>query len=134
MVCIRVIGNNTAVTMANSQGQFQLNTYKPLIIHSVLESIELLSDSCAAFTQYCVEGIEADTQQLELHTQRSLMFATALTPLLGYDKTAEAVHHAHEKRLSLRDAVLELGLMSEDEFDCQVNLRKMLGPTNQISK
>jgi fumarate hydratase class II len=134
MVCIKVIGNNTAVTMANTQGQFQLNTYKPLIIHSVLESIELLSDSCASFTQYCVKGIEADTQQLELHTQRSLMLATALTPLLGYDKAAEVVYYAHKKRLGVRDAVLELGLLSEGEFDRQVSLTEMLGPTKPSSE
>ena len=70
MVCLRVFGNNTAVTMANSQGQFQLNTYKPLIIHSVLESIELLTDSCRVFTKYCVSGIEANREQLEQNNSR----------------------------------------------------------------
>ena len=130
MVCLRVIGNNTAVTMANSQGQFQLNTYKPLIIHSALESIGLLSDSCAAFTRFCVAGIAANTEQLAHNNSRSLMFATALAPILGYDKSAEVVHHAHQKKLSLKDAVLELKFMTGEEFDSQVDPSKMLGPSD----
>lgn len=129
MVCLRVIGNNSAVTMANSQGQFQLNTYKPLIIHALLESIELLSDSVGVFTRYCVTGITPNEAQLKQYNGRSLMFATALSPILGYDKAAEVVHHAHENDLSLRDAVLELELMSAEEFDRQVDLSKMLGPS-----
>ncbi len=134
MVCLRVIGNNTAVTVANSQGQFQLNTYKPLIIHSLLESITLLSDSCAAFTRYCVSGIEANTEQLQQNSSRSLMFATALAPIIGYDKAAELVHFAHANNLSLRDAVLELELMTGNEFDCQVDLSKMVGPSNSDTR
>ncbi|MEX0965318.1 MAG: class II fumarate hydratase [Pseudohongiellaceae bacterium] len=134
MVCLRVMGNNTTITMANSQGQFQLNTYKPLIIHSLLESIELLSDSCTVFTEYCVSGIEAVTEQLEYNNSRSLMFATALSPTLGYDKATELVHYAHERKLSLRDAVLELKLLSADEFDSAIDLSKMLGPSIQDAK
>lgn len=134
MVCIRVMGNNTSVTMANSQGQFQLNTYKPLIIHCLLESIELLTDSCASFDKYCVSGIEENQAQLEHYNSRSLMFATALSPILGYDKAAEVVHYAHANDLSLRDAVLALELLSDDEFDSHVDLSKMLAPAIDDAK
>lgn len=129
MVCLRVMGNQTAVTAANSQGQFELNTYKPLIIHSVLESVELLADSCRCFTEYCLEGIQANEEQLETYRDRSLMLATSLNPVLGYDQTAKVVQHALEKDISLKSAILELELLSEEEIDRYLDPSKMLSPS-----
>jgi fumarate hydratase class II len=129
MICLRVIGNDTSITMANSQGQFQLNTYKPLIIHLLLESIELLADSCNSFTIHCLAGIEVNKKQIESHSSNSLMLATALVPTLGYDQTAKLVEYAHERGLSLKDAAVERGDMSREEFEKQVNPLTMLAPT-----
>ncbi len=131
MICLRVIGNDTSITMANSQGQFQLNTYKPLIIHLLLESIELLADSCNSFTVHCLAGIQVNKKQIENHSSNSLMLATALVPALGYDQTAKLVEHAVEHGLSLKDAAVERGDMSPEEFDKQVNPLTMLTPIGE---
>ena len=128
MVCIRVMANNTAVTMANSQGQFQLNVYKPLIITTVLESMHLLVDAMKSFQTHCLEGIEANTVKLEYYLQNSLMLVTALTPHIGYDNAAVAAKYAQQKNISLKRAVAELGFLSEADFDRHVQPRHMLGP------
>ena len=129
MVCIRVMANNTAVTMANSQGQFQLNVYKPLIITTLMESMQLLADAMQSFQAHCLEGIQANTAQLQHYVDNSLMLVTALTPLIGYDKAAEAAKYAHSNKLSLKQAVVDLKFLTESEFDTQVNPESMLGPT-----
>ncbi|MFM1897010.1 MAG: fumarate hydratase [Pseudomonadota bacterium] len=128
MVCVRVMANNTAVTLANSQGQFQLNVYKPLIIICVMESLELLSDAMTSFDRHCLQGITANQAQLAATLQRSLMLVTALTPLIGYDQAARAARHAQQHDLSLREAVLALGLLDEATFDQHINPENMLGP------
>lgn len=127
MVCLRVMGNNVSVSVAGSQGQFQLNTYKPLLIHCVLESITLLTDAMDSFTRNCLAGIAANSAKLRDYMQRSLMLVTALTPEIGYDLAGKAAHYAHEKDISLRDAVVELELMSADRFDELVDPEQMLG-------
>jgi len=127
MVCVRVMGNNTTVTVAASQGQFQLNVYKPLIIHTIMESITLLADSMKSFTEHCLAGITANDQQLKLYTDRSLMLVTALSPHIGYDNAAKAAKHAHEHNLTLKQAVAQLQLLSEDEFNKLVKPELMLG-------
>lgn len=128
MVCIRVMANNTAVTMANSQGQFQLNVYKPLIITTLLESMHLLVDAMKSFQIHCLVGIEANTDKLEYYLENSLMLVTALTPHIGYDNAAEAAKYAHQKNISLKQAVSELGFLSEADFDQHVQAQHMLGP------
>lgn len=128
MVCARVMGNNTTVSIAASQGQFQLNVFKPVIIHTVMESLTLLADAMNSFTRNCLSGIEANDDRLETFTSQSLMLVTALSPHIGYDKAAKAAKHAHEKNLSLRDAVIDLDLLSGDDYDRLVRPEDMLGP------
>ncbi|NQV69884.1 MAG: class II fumarate hydratase [Pseudohongiella sp.] len=128
MVCVRVMANNTAVTLANSQGQFQLNVYKPLLIITLLESLHLLTDAMGSFQKYCLEGITANTQQLEQYLENSLMLVTALTPEIGYDKAATAAKHALEKNISLKQSIVELQYLSEADFDSLIKPETMLGP------
>ncbi|MEX2468321.1 MAG: class II fumarate hydratase [Pseudohongiellaceae bacterium] len=129
MVCCRVMGNNTTVSIANSQGQFQLNVFKPVIIHSVMESITLLADAMRSFTDNCLAGITANDEQLARYTERSLMLVTALNPHIGYDNAARAAKLAHEKNITLREAVLELELLSGEQYDELVRPESMLGPS-----
>ncbi|MFT7472530.1 MAG: fumarate hydratase class II [Kiritimatiellia bacterium] len=128
MVCLRVMANNTAVTMANSQGQFQLNAYKPLLITTLLESLQLLADAMQSFTRHCLEGVEANTPQLKHYLKSSLMLVTALTPTIGYDRAATAAKYAHGENISLKRAVVDLRFLSESEFDELVKVDTMLGP------
>lgn len=128
MVCARVMGNNTTVSIAASQGQFQLNVFKPVIIHTVMESLTLLADAMNSFTEHCLSGITANDERLATYTSQSLMLVTALSPHIGYDKAAKAAKYAHEKSLSLRDAVVELDLLSGDDYDRLVRPEDMLGP------
>ena len=128
MVCVRVMANNTAMTLANSQGQFQLNVYKPLQIITLMESMHLLIDAVTSFQRHCLEGIEANTAQLAHYLEHSLMLVTALTPAIGYDKAAVAAKYAHAKNISLKQAVVSLQLLSEADFDALVIPANMLGP------
>jgi len=128
MVCLRVLGNNAALGMAGTQGQFELNVYKPLIIHLLLESMGLLGDAMDSFRKHCLEGLEANEQALARSVEHSLMLATVLSPVIGYENAAAAVHYADTHVTSLREAVLALGLISAEEFDLHVNPRKMLFP------
>ncbi len=117
MVAVQVLGNDAAVAIAGSQGVLELNVYKPLIIHNVLESVELLADACESFALRCVDGIEADPARLATYVDASLMLVTALNPHIGYEAAARIARHAHEHGLSLRAAALALGLVSAEDFD-----------------
>jgi fumarate hydratase class II len=117
MVAIQVIGNDTVVGIANSQGQFELNVYKPLIFRNVFESVVLLADAINGFTHHCLRGIEADAARLSQYAGLSLMRAAELTSYIGYDLAAKSAQYAHDHGVSLKHAVLELGLMTESEFD-----------------
>lgn len=128
MVAIQVIGNDFAVSFAGSQGQLELNTYKPLIIHNLLHSTELLADACKSFREHCVEGMEADEAKMREHLDRSLMLVTALNPVIGYDTAAKVAKYALDKNLSLRDSAKELGVISMEEFDKVVRPESMIGP------
>lgn len=128
MVAVRVMGNHTATSIAGSQGNFQLNVYKPLIIYNTLQSLQLLSDSIKCFTKYCLEGIEANRARIEEYAQNSLMLVTALSPLIGYEKAAQAAKYAHEKGLTLREAVLELKLIPAHVFDEKIKLENLVSP------
>jgi len=133
MVCLRVMGNNSTLSMAASQGQFQLNVYKPLIIHILMESLVLLSDCMASFNQHCLAGITANDDQLDRNTERSLMLVTALSPQLGYEHASRAARYAHANNLSLREAVVQLNLLTEQEYDRLVRPEQMLGHDNPIN-
>ncbi|WP_254933177.1 class II fumarate hydratase [Cyanobium sp. WAJ14-Wanaka] len=117
MVAVQVIGNNSAVQTAASQGNFELNVFKPLIAHNVLESIELLTGACEGFRAFCLEGLEADISRIERLLNQSLMLVTALTPAIGYDRACGIAKHAHKHGLSLKEAALVLGEISAGEFD-----------------
>ncbi len=129
MVAVQVMGNDAAVGFAGSQGHLELNVYKPLIIHNVLESISLLADAMNSFTDHCVVGIIANRAQLDTHLQRSLMLVTALNPLIGYDRAATIAKLAWHEGISLKEAAVKTGFLSADDFDRHVDPRQMLGHT-----
>ncbi|MFN7872145.1 MAG: class II fumarate hydratase [Cyanobacteriota bacterium] len=126
MVAVQVMGNNTAVQMAASQGNFELNVFKPLIAWNLLESIELLAGACAGFREHCIEGLRANKSRLQELLGNSLMLVTALTPAIGYDRACAIARHAHHHNLSLREAALGLGEISAAEFDQLVRPEAML--------
>lgn len=128
MVCLRVLGNNAALGMAATQGQFELNVYKPLIIHLLLESMGLLGDAMNSFREHCLEGLEANADALARSVERSLMLVTVLNPVIGYENAAAAARYADAHDVSLREAVLALGLLTAGEFDAHVDPHKMLFP------
>jgi len=126
MVAVQVMGNNTAVQMAASQGNFELNVFKPLIAWNVLESIELLAGACAGFREHCIDGLRVNEARLQELLGHSLMLVTALTPAIGYDRACSIARHAHQHNLSLREAALVLGEISADAFDRLVRPEAML--------
>jgi fumarate hydratase class II len=128
MVCVQVFGNNTAVTMAGSSGNFELNVYKPVIIFNILNSIRLLSDACESFTDHCVVGIEADRLNIKKHLDNSLMLVTALNPHIGYDNAAKVSKKAFAENITLKEAAIALGLLTAEKFDSIVRPQDMLGP------
>jgi len=128
MVCVQVMGNNTAVQMASSQGNFELNVFKPLIAANLLESIGLLAGACHSFRQHCIEGMEADRSRIAQLLDQSLMLVTALTPAIGYDRASAIAKHAHQHQLSLKEAALILGDISAEDFDQLVQPQQMVGP------
>ena len=128
MVCIQVLGNDTAIAVAGSQGNFELNVFKPLIIHNFLHSTMLLGHSCASFTKYCVEGLEPNREQIERYVENSLMLVTALSPHIGYDNSAKVAKKAHAEGITLREATIAMGLLKGEEFDRLVRAEKMLAP------
>ena len=117
MVCVQVYGNDAAVAFAGSQGNFQLNVYKPVMIHNVLESIQLLSDSCLAFEEHCASGIDAHLVVINSNLAKNLMLVTALNRHIGYDKAAKIAKKAHHEGLDLKTAALELGFLTSSEYD-----------------
>ena len=128
MVCARVMGNNTALVFANSQGQFQLNVFKPLIIYTLLESITLLSDAIISFKVNCLQGITANSKVLNQYINNSLMLVTALSPHIGYDNAAKVAKYAYEHDCSLQQAVVDLKLLSTEQYNQLVDPKSMLEP------
>jgi len=128
MVCAQVLGNDVAVNVGGSLGNFELNVFKPLIIFNVLNSIRLLADACRSFREHCAEGIEPNRENIQRHLEQSLMLVTALNPHIGYDNAAKVAKKAHQERTTLREAVLALGLLGEDEFDRHVRPEQMIAP------
>jgi fumarate hydratase class II len=127
MIACQVLGNDVSLGVAASQGQLQLNVYKPVIIHTLLQSIRLLSDGCNSFREHCVEGLQPDAQQMRQHLDNSLMLVTALNPVIGYDKAGEIAKKAYAEGSSLRDAALALGYLDGVAFDQAVRPESMLG-------
>jgi fumarate hydratase class II len=133
MVCVQVFGNDAAVTFAGSQGNFELNVFKPVIIHNVLESARLLADACDSFRENCVAGLELDTARVDDLMRKSLMLVTALNRHIGYDNAAKVAKNAHKKGMTLRESVIELGLMSGEAFDAAVVPTEMVAPRRGMS-
>jgi fumarate hydratase, class II len=129
MVCIQVMGNDAAIGFAGSQGNFELNVFKPVMIFNFLHSLNLLADACGTFKKYCIDGLKVDEKKIDYYLQNSLMLVTALAPHIGYDNAAAAAHHAHVKHTTLKEAVVSLGFLTNAEFDRYVKPEKMTKPS-----
>ncbi len=128
MVAVQVFGNDTTINFAGASGNFELNVFKPVIIYNFLQSVQLLSDSCNMFNKYCAVGIEAVKERLEYYVNNSLMLVTALNPYIGYDNAAKIAKYAYQNNTTLKEAAVQLGLLTPEKFDEVVRPEKMLGP------
>jgi fumarate hydratase, class II len=128
MVCVKVIGNHNGITMAGSHGHFELNVFKPLIIHNILQSIEIMADSAKTFALYCIKGIKADKKRIKYLLDNSLMLVTALTPKIGYDKAAKIAKTAHKNGTTLKEEVVKSGILNEREYEKIMNPLLMTKP------
>jgi len=129
MVCVKVIGNHNGITMAGSHGHFELNVFKPLIIHNVLQSIKIMADSSKSFAKYCIKGLKADKKKIKNFLENSLMLVTALSPKVGYDNATKIAKNAHKNGTTLREEAIKSKLVSEKEYDKIVNPKKMIAPS-----
>ena len=127
-VCAQVIGNDVAVSFAGSQGHFELNVFKPLIVHNILQSIDLIADSTKNFALYCVKGIKANKKKIQEHLDNSLMLVTALAPHIGYDNAAKIAKTALKNDTTLKYETLKTGLISEKDYNKIVDPKKMIYP------
>jgi fumarate hydratase class II len=128
MVAVQVFGNDLATSFGGSQGNFELNVYKPVMIHNFLHSVRLLNDAIPSFIEFCIEGIELNRAQIDEHLKHSLMLVTALNPHIGYDKAAQVAKNAHKKKISLRESAIELGYLTGEQFDEWVIPEEMTHP------
>ena len=128
MVCTQVMGNDVTISVAGASGNFELNVYRPVIAYNIIQSIRLLTDACDSFRVHCVDGIEANEERIRSNLYNSLMLVTTLNPHIGYDKAAEVAKKAYKDNLSLREAIIDLGYMSGEEFDQLVQPEKMIRP------
>merc|ERR1719150_1085883 len=128
MVCARVMGNNTTVSVGGSNGHFELNVFKPVMVSNTLQSIRLLADACNSFNDNCVKGTQPNEKKIESIMNESLMLVTALNPHIGYDNAAACAKNAHKKGLTLKASCLELGHLSEEQFNEWVRPENMVGP------
>jgi len=128
MVCTQVMGNDVTIGIAGSQGNFELNVYKPVMAYNLLQSIRLLGDTCQSFNDNCAVGIEPNLETIDDKLRRSLMLVTALNPLIGYDNAAKVAKHAYKSNTTLREAAIELGLLTGEQFDDAINPEDMVGP------
>ena len=128
MVAVQVFGNDLATSFGGSQGNFELNVYKPVMIHNFLHSVRLLHDATRSFVEFCIDGIEINRTRIDFYVKHSLMLVTALNPHIGYDKAAQVAKNAHHKNISLRESVMELGFLTGEEFDRLVKPEEMTHP------
>jgi fumarate hydratase class II len=128
MVSVQVMGNDVAIGIAASQGNFELNVFKPVIIFNFLNSVRLLADGISSFDEHCAAGIEPDKERIAEYVKNSLMLVTALNPHIGYDKSAQIAKKAHKEGTSLKEAALALGHLSEEDFDRWVRAEEMTRP------
>jgi len=128
MVCVKVIGNHNGITMAGSHGHFELNVFKPLIIHNILQSIHIMADSSKSFANYCIKGLKPDKKKIKKFLDNSLMLVTALAPKVGYDNAAKIAKNAHKNGTTLKEESIKSGLVNEKEYEKIVNPKKMIMP------
>lgn len=128
MVCAQVYGNDVTISFSGASGHFELNVFMPVIAFNILQSIKLMADACESFTDNCVVGIEANETNIKKHLENSLMLVTALNPVIGYDNSAKVAKKAHKENKTLKEAAVELGLLTEEKFDEVVRPEKMIGP------
>ena len=128
MVCVKVIGNHNGITIAGSHGHFELNVFKPLIIHNILQSIHIMADSSKSFANYCIKGLKADKKRIKNLLDNSLMLVTALSPKVGYDNAARIAKKAHKNGTTLKEESIKSGLITEKEYDKIVDPKKMIKP------
>jgi fumarate hydratase class II len=128
MVCAQVMGNDVAVGIGGASGNFELNVFKPLIIHNVLQSVQLVGDACRNFAEFCAAGIEANEPRIRENLTRSLMLVTALNPHIGYDNAAKIAKKAHKDGTTLKEAAATLGLVRPEDFDAWVDPQRMTEP------
>jgi fumarate hydratase class II len=128
MVAVQVFANDLATSFGGSQGNFELNVFKPVMIHNFLHSARLLHDATRSFVEFCIAGIEINREQIDEHLKHSLMLVTALNPHIGYDKAAQVAKNAHKKKISLRESAIELGYLTGEEFDQKVKPEEMTHP------
>ncbi|WNZ45022.1 class II fumarate hydratase [Leptolyngbya boryana CZ1] len=129
MVCVQVMGNDSAIAIAASQGNFELNVFKPVLIHNLIHSIRILSDACSSFTDHMVVGIVPNRDRINQFLENSLMLVTALNPKIGYDNAAKVAYKAYKENSTLRQACIELGLLTGEEFDQFVRPEQMINPS-----
>ena len=128
MIAAQAMANDVAVGLGGAGGYLEMNVYKPLMIHNIMQSLNILADGCDNFRKYLVEGTEPNRARIADYVDRSLMLVTALSPVIGYDKASEIAHHAMEHDLSLKEAALALGYVSAEDFDRIVDPAKMVAP------
>tara|TARA_B110000902_G_C13906656_1_gene436580 strand:- start:81 stop:608 length:528 start_codon:yes stop_codon:yes gene_type:complete len=129
MVCAKVIGNHTGITLAGSHGHFELNVFKPMLAHNILQSIDLIADSTKNFAKFCVKGIKANKKRIKEHLDNSLMLVTALAPHIGYDNAAKIAKTALKNGTNLKQETLKTGLINEKDYERIVDPRKMIHPS-----
>ena len=127
MVCVQVMGNDVAITIAGSQGNFELNVFKPVIAYNLIQSIYLLTDACRSFNDHCATGIEPHKEKIDAYLQNSLMLVTALNQIIGYDKASDISKKAYKEGLTLKEAALQLKYLTAEEFETAINLKRMVG-------
>ncbi|HLW06482.1 MAG TPA: hypothetical protein VKY45_02880, partial [Marinilabiliaceae bacterium] len=130
MVCVQVMGNDTTITIAGSNGHFELNVFKPVMINAFLQSANLLGDACRSFNDHCAIGIEPNHARIKEHLDNSLMLVTALNTHIGYDDAAKIAKKAHSENSTLKEAAIALGLLTAEQFDEWVVPKKMTGLNN----
>jgi len=128
MVCVQVMGNDATIGFAGSQGNFELNVFKPVMIFNFLHSVDILTDACDSFREFAIEGVQANEEKIAEHVGQSLMLVTALNPHIGYDNAAKIAKHAHQNKGTLKDSAIHLELLTEEEFDRLVVPSEMTKP------
>ena len=128
MLCTQVMGNDVTISISGASGNFELNVYRPVIAYNILQSLKLISDGCKSFTKNAILGIKPNLDRINYNLYNSLMLVTALNPHIGYDKAAQVAKKAYKDQSSLKEAVIELGFLTEEEFDKHVNPKEMIHP------